>query len=140
MNLWQKWCVKLLPALLLVLPLAAQSASTNSPVTFNGQIAPIIYQNCSSCHRPGEAAPFTLLSYEDVVKKARTIGKVTAKRIMPPWKAEPASYAYRDERHLTDDQIALIQAWIKQGTPEGDAADKPAAPKFTSGWQLGEPD
>jgi hypothetical protein len=80
------------------------------------------------------------LSYQDVAKKAKTIGKVTASHVMPPWKAEPASYAYRDERRLTGEQIALIQAWVKAGTPEGDAAEKPEPPKFASGWMLGEPD
>ena len=59
---------------------------------------------------------------------------------MPPWKAEPASYSYRDERRLTDKQIALIQTWVAEGMPEGKASKKPEAPKFNSGWQLGEPD
>src|SRR5262245_26632340 len=90
-----------------------------APVTFNREIAPVIHRNCSSCHRPGEAAPFPLLSYQDVVKKGKMIGKVTAARVMPPWKAEPASYAYRDERRLSESEIALIQDWVKQGMPEG---------------------
>ena len=109
------------------------------PVTFNRQIAPIIYNNCSSCHRPGEAAPFSLLSYQDVQKKGRIIAAVTSERVMPPWKAEPASYSYRDERRLKDNDIALIQQWVKAGMPEG-SDPKPEAPKFNSGWQLGEPD
>jgi hypothetical protein len=109
-------------------------------VTFNKQIAPIIYNNCSSCHRPGEAAPFSLLSYQDVAPKARLIAAVTSSHQMPPWKAKPASYAYRDERRLTDAQIQLIQAWVKQGMPEGKPEDRPAPPKFSSGWMLGEPD
>jgi mono/diheme cytochrome c family protein len=124
----------------LLLPLAARAASDAAPVTFNRQIAPILYQNCTPCHRPGEAAPFSLLSYHDAVRKAKTIGKATSSGIMPPWKAEPASYEYRDERRLTAEQIALIQAWVAQGTPEGDAADKPEPPKFAGGWRLGEPD
>ena len=128
-------------ALLLTLLLAAQNVSAADAVTFNGQIAPIIYQNCSSCHRPGEAAPFSLLSYEDTKRKAKTIGKATSSRIMPPWKAEPASYAYRDERRLTEQQITLIQEWVAAGMPEGKKSEKPALPpKFASGWQLGEPD
>src|ERR1700722_12022403 len=94
-------------------------------VTFNKQIAPIIYNNCSSCHRPGEAAPFSLLSYQDVAPKARLIAAVTSSHQMPPWKAEPASYSYRDERRLTDAQIQLIQAWVKQGMPEGKPEDRP---------------
>src|SRR5262245_21303043 len=91
---------------------ATQSASAGDTVTFNREIAPIIYRNCSSCHRPGEAAPFTLLSYKDVVKKGKMIAKVTASHLMPPWKAEEASYPYRDERRLTEGVIALIQAWV----------------------------
>jgi len=114
--------------------------SASKTVSFNRDIAPIIYSNCSSCHRPGEAAPFSLLSYSDVSKRGRTIAAVTASRIMPPWKAETASYAYRDQRRLTNDQIALIAEWVKQGMPEGDRKDAPAPPKFASGWMLGEPD
>lgn len=127
--------MRITPTLLLVLPLAAQSAT----VTFNQEIAPIIFGNCSSCHRPDEAAPFSLLSYSDVTKKGKLIAKVTASRVMPPWKAEEASYPYRDERKLSERDIGLIQDWFKQGMPEGDGP-KPQPPKFSSGWRLGEPD
>src|SRR5579864_6148125 len=99
--------------------------SVAAPVTFNKQIAPILYQNCSTCHRPGEAAPFSLLSYQDVARKGKTIVKVVTSRLMPPWKAEPASYPYRDERRLTEDQIGLIRAWVAQGMPEGNDTEKP---------------
>lgn len=108
-------------------------------VTFNQQIAPIIYNNCASCHRPGEAAPFSLLSYQDVQKRGKTIAAVTAARFMPPWKAQAGSYAYKDERRLKDSDIALLQEWVKQGMPEG-KGEAPAPPKFASGWMLGEPD
>jgi hypothetical protein len=143
-SLWDFTAVKkrssfwlfLTTTFLVILPFAVQS----SPVTFNKDIAPIIYHNCSPCHRPGEAAPFALLSYNDVAKKSATIAKATSKRLMPPWKAQPASYSYRDDRRLTDQEIALIQDWVKAGKPEGDPADKPQPPKFASGWQLGEPD
>jgi mono/diheme cytochrome c family protein len=131
--------IMLMILLLATLPLAAQNAPTGAPATFNRDIAPVIYQNCTPCHRPGEAAPFSLLSYQDTVKKGRMIAKVTASHIMPPCKPEPASYAYRDERRLTDAQIALLQAWVKADMPEGTGA-KPEPPKFASGWQLGEPD
>jgi hypothetical protein len=117
-----------------------RAVAADASVTFNRDIAPIVYHNCSPCHHPGEAAPFDLMSYQDVVKKAKTIAKATTSRYMPPWKPEPASYAYRDERRLADNEIELIQAWVKQGMPEGKAAEKPEPPKFASGWQLGEPD
>ena len=115
-------------------------AAAPEPVTFNRNIAPIIYNNCSACHRPGEAAPFSLLSYQDVAKKGQLIAAVTTSRQMPPWKAEQASFSYRDERRLKDSEIALLQQWVKHGMPEGKAADKPAPPEFKSGWRLGEPD
>src|SRR5580704_7113949 len=109
-------------------------------VTFNKDIAPIVYNNCASCHRPGEAAPFSLLSYQDVSKRGRIIASVTQSRFMPPWKAEATSYPFRDERRLKDSEIALVQQWVKQGMPEGKPSNAPAPPKFASGWMLGEPD
>jgi hypothetical protein len=126
--------------LLLGSSVASMAATGTNAVTFNRQIAPIIYQNCSPCHRPGEAAPFALLSYADVTRKGKTIARATSSRVMPPWKAEPASYAYRDERRLSSGEIAQIQSWVEQGMPEGDPAEKVEPPKFASGWRLGEPD
>ena len=118
----------------------APADSLAQTVTFNKDIAPIVYNNCASCHRPGEAAPFSLLSYQDVSKRGRIIASVTQSRFMPPWKAEETSYPFRDERHLKDSEIALIQQWVKQGMPEGKSSDAPPPPKFASGWMLGEPD
>jgi mono/diheme cytochrome c family protein len=127
-----------------ILPLAGLMlvccSASGQTVTFNKQIARIIYNNCSECHRPGEVAPFSLLSYSDVSKKGRIIASVTAARFMPPWKAEATSYAFKDERRLTDSQIALIGEWVKQGMPEGKASDAQVPPKLASGWMLGEPD
>ncbi len=119
--------------------MAAAIHGRGGPVTFNQDIAPLIHRNCSSCHRPGEAAPFSLLSYEEAAKKGKMIAKVTSARLMPPWKAEPASYPYRDERRLAESEIAMIQDWVSQGMPEG-SGGKPAPPKFASNWRLGEPD
>jgi hypothetical protein len=131
--------MRIVPAVLLALPLALCMTATAAPVTFNHDIAPIVFRNCSSCHRPGEAAPFPLLSYADVKRKAKTIVDATQSRLMPPWKAEPASFPYRDERRLADGEIALIEAWVKDGMQEG-SGEKPAPPTFASGWTLGEPD
>lgn len=97
-------------AALPIQPLTTPAATTSESVTFNRQIAPIICRNCSPCHRPGEAAPFALLSFQDVARKGKTIAKVTATHYLPPWKAEPASYGYRDERRLTDHEIAPIRS------------------------------
>jgi len=111
-----------------------------APVTFSENVAPIIFNRCTGCHRPGEAAPFALVNYRDAQKHGKLIAAVTASRVMPPWQAEPASYGYKDSRRLGDDELGTIQAWVKQGMPEGDPAKLPALPKFTDGWQLGKPD
>lgn len=124
---------------LVCLPALAAAQPSNS-VTFSKQIAPIIFNNCSECHRPGEAAPFPLLSYQDVAKRGKIIAAVTQSRYMPPWKADESSFAFRDQRRLKDSEIALLQEWVKQGMPEGNPKETPATPKFASGWRLGEPD
>jgi len=88
-----------------------------SRITFSETIAPIVYANCVTCHRPGEAAPFALISYEDVAKRATLIARVTESRYMPPWHAEHGYGEFLNERRLTDAQIATIGAWVKQGMP-----------------------
>jgi len=108
--------------------------------TFNQDIAPILYENCATCHRPGEVAPFSLLTYQDAAKRASLIATVTKKRYMPPWKPEPGYGNFDHTRRLTDEQIAQINEWAATGAQEGDAADKPAVPAFPTGWQAGEPD
>lgn len=124
-----------------LLAAAAQLSAASLPaVTFNKQIAPIIYNNCASCHRPGQAAPFSLLSYQDVAKRAKQISTVTKSRYMPPWKAEKTSFEFAEERRLKDSEIALVEQWVKDGMPEGNTADAPPTPTFTSEWRLGKPD
>jgi peroxiredoxin/mono/diheme cytochrome c family protein len=108
--------------------------------TFNRDIAPILFENCSGCHRPGEVAPFPLLTYTDARKRAAQIAHVTQSRYMPPWKAESGYGHFRNERRLNEEQIAAINVWAKSGAPEGDPRDLPPPPQFTDGWQAGEPD
>lgn len=109
-------------------------------VTFNRDIAPIVYRNCVVCHRPGESAPFSLLSYAEAKKRAGLIAAVTASRYMPPWLPAGGGASFLGERGLSEEEIARIRAWVEQGAVEGDAADLPPPPRFTEGWQLGEPD
>ncbi len=111
-----------------------------TPVTFNRDIAPIIFHSCSACHRPGEAAPFSLLNYSDVKKHARQIAEVTQSRAMPPWLPEPQKLKFADELRLSEAEIALIQNWVEQGAVEGNPTDLPPQPKFVEGWRLGQPD
>lgn len=117
------------------------AAASNGPtVTFNRDIAPIIFHNCSSCHRQGEAGPFPLLTYDDVRKHGHQIVAVTQTRFMPPWLPEPQSIKFADERRLSDVEIVLIRKWVDQGMIEGKPAELPPLPKFAEGWQLGKPD
>lgn len=109
-------------------------------VTFNRDIAPIIFRSCATCHRPGEAAPFSLLNYSDIKKHARQIVDVTGSRTMPPWLPEPQKLKFADELRLSDAEINLIHRWVEQGEVEGDPADLPPQPKFVEGWRLGKPD
>ena len=126
--------------LLFLAALAGAVCPLSAQVTFSENVAPIIHRRCTGCHRPGEAAPFSLISYDDVAKRGKLIATVTASRLMPPWRAEPASYPYKDSRRLTDEELATIQAWVKEGMPPGDPLKAPTPPKFPDGWQLGTPD
>lgn len=132
-----------------ILPLVADPApgqspmrpqSSSAPITFNHDIAPIMFRSCATCHRPGEAAPFSLVAYADVRKHARQIADVTRSRVMPPWLPEPQALKFQDELRLTDAEISLIQRWVEQGEAEGNPADLPPQPKFVEGWRLGKPD
>src|SRR5262245_53165237 len=116
--------------------------AADSTPTFATDIAPIVYSNCSTCHRPGQAAPFSLLSYDDVKRRATLIVSATNRRYMPPWHATPAENfpEFRDSRRLTDAQIATFKAWVDAGMPSGDLARAPQPPKFPEGWALGTPD
>lgn len=127
-------------AITLVVVNTVSAASPAKTPTFTRDIAPIIFNNCTSCHREGEIGPFELKTYRDVQKRARLIAETTKDRQMPPWKPEPGFGHFADERRLSDKDIATIQAWVNANTPEGDAKDLPAIPKFTDGWQLGKPD
>jgi len=108
--------------------------------TFSEDIAPIVFKNCSPCHRPGQAGPFPLLTYEDVARKASTIAAVTQSRYMPPWPADPSYREFLGQRVLTDSEIRTIGAWVENGAPPGDASKAPAPPRFPEGSAFGKPD
>jgi mono/diheme cytochrome c family protein len=121
---------------------AASFASEALPekVTFNEHVAPILYTNCAVCHRPGEIAPFSLLSYADAKKRAKQIAEITTDRTMPPWHADRDNPAFTNDRSLSDRDVALLAAWARGGAAEGEAAKLRPAPKFTEGWAMGTPD
>ena len=127
--------------------LAASPGSETGPapgrtraVTFNKDVAPIVFRHCSTCHHPGQAAPFSLLNYPDLRKRAKQIAEVVKRRYMPPWLPEKGYGEFADDRSLSSEQVELILDWVAQGAAEGNPADLPPAPKWTEGWQLGKPD
>src|SRR5687767_14017545 len=108
--------------------------------TFTKDIAPIIYNNCTKCHRPSEIGPFSMMNYSEIAPWAPMIKYVTSIRYMPPWKADPHYSRFLGERVLTDEQIALIAEWADNGAPFGNPADEPSLPEFPTGSQIGTPD
>lgn len=120
--------------------LAADAVPAGQPITFNKHIAPLVFERCAGCHHPGEVAPFSLLSYGDVKKRAKQIVQVTADHFMPPWKSVEGHGRFVGERRLSTEEISLISRWASEGAPEGDAKDLPPTPKFNDGWKLGTPD
>ena len=129
--------LRLLPVLWL--PLAC--AEDGPAPTYTRDIAPIMFARCATCHRPGQAAPFSLLDYRQTAKRAQQLVEVTHERVMPPWIPQPgAQPKFVGERWLTDRELALLQRWLEAGRPEGDPADLPPAPVFAKGWRFGQPD
>lgn len=122
------------------LALLAFPAFAQGPLTFNKEIAPLVFKHCAPCHHSGGVGPFPLVTYEDVRKHASQIVTVTQRRYMPPWPPERGYGDFADDRSLSEKQIRLIADWVAQGKKEGDAADLPRAPHFTSEWQMGPPD
>lgn len=108
-------------------------------VTFNKDVAPIIYDHCASCHHAGQAGPFELLSYKDVQRHAETIRVVVESKYMPPWKPVDTGIQFSNHRQLLPEQSATLLKWIEQGCIEGDG-NAPKPPEFPDGWSLGKPD
>jgi len=140
----KKLALPLLVAVCLIALAFGSSSSANSgnkkEVTFARDVAPIFYKNCAECHRAGEAAPMSLLSYKDVRPWAKSIKEKVVTKQMPPWHADPHYGEFSNDRRLSQAQIETISAWVDQGAKEGDAKDLPAAPKFVEGWIIGKPD
>jgi hypothetical protein len=116
------------------------SPNTAGVPTFAKDVAPILYKNCATCHRPGEIAPMSLLTYKDARPYAKAIRDEVSDGTMPPWHADPAHGKFRNDRSLSAADRETLIKWANNGAPEGDAKDLPAAPPFVDGWQLGEPD
>jgi hypothetical protein len=119
----------------------AASGTNNEVVTFNKDVAPILYAKCAICHRSGEMAPMSLLAYKEVRPWAKSIREKVLSREMPPWYADPNHGEFVNDPRFTERQIETIRAWVDGGAREGDAKDLPSAPKFNdTGWKFGQPD
>ena len=119
---------------------AQSSSSAKRSVTFTQHVAPIVFNNCTSCHRPNEGAPFSLTNYAETRKKGRMIARVTKKGFMPPWHPVKGHGEFKGTLGLTDRQVRTLDDWVKGGMPEGNPQRLPKMPKFTDGWKLGTPD
>ena len=126
--------------LLLLISAAVVAAPQTPQVTFTRDVAPLMYEACASCHREGGPAPFSLITYDQVRRRATQVAAVTRSRFMPPWKAEPESGEFVGQRRLNAREIQRIQQWVEAGTPEGDPRDLPRRPTWPDGWLLGTPD
>jgi Flp pilus assembly protein TadD len=120
--------------------IAPLEPAPRAPVTFNRDVAPIVFRSCLPCHRPGEAGPFSLERFSDVRRRGAQIVRVTSSRYMPPWPPEPGHGDFAGARRLTDAEIAVLARWVASGMPEGAAKDLPPLPQLPRGWQLGPPD
>ena len=123
-----------------LLAMAAMGGAGPKEVTFAKDVAPIIYNRCVECHRPGEAAPMSLVTYKDVRPWAKSIKEKVVNRSMPPWLAEPGHGNFENARHLTQKEIDTISAWADGGAIKGDDSQMPPLPRFEQGWTHGKPD
>ncbi len=131
-------CVAALIAALLTVT-ATRKAQTVAP-TFSKDVAPILFKHCASCHRPGDIAPMSLLSYENARPWAKAIREQVATGQMPPWHAVAPHGTFSNDRRLSEQEKETLIRWANGGAPKGDPKDLPPAPKFPEGWEIGAPD
>ena len=134
------FCLAITGSLLLPASQADTTKTSSKQVTFTKDVAPIFFKNCAECHRAGEAAPFSVISYKDVRPWAKSIREKVVNREMPPWHADPHVQEFKNDRRLTPAEIDTITAWVDGGSQEGDPKDLPPQPAFADGWNIGKPD
>lgn len=110
-------------------------------LTFHRDVAGIVFKNCSNCHHAGTAAPFSLVTYDDVMSNAEMIREVVRDETMPPWYAHRAHGKFQNDASLSEAEKTVLLAWLGSDRDEGNVADSPKAPEFVeSKWRIGEPD
>ena len=124
----------------LAVGLLSSTVPAQEPPTFSGEVARILQTRCQTCHRPGEHAPFSLLTYRDAYEKREDIRDAVKGRVMPPWKPVPGFGDFLESRRLSDVDLEILVRWIEAGAPEGDPAKLPPPLVFPEGWRLGPPD
>jgi hypothetical protein len=120
--------------------LAPASKAASKEVTFHKNVEPVLQARCQGCHRPGEAAPMSLLTYQDARPWAKAIKQAVMLRKMPPWFADPAHGEFANDRRLSNDEMETLAAWVDGGAKEGDTRDAPQPLSFAGGWAMGKPD
>jgi len=125
---------------LVFLLFTAYSCATQQDLNFADDISPIIHKNCTPCHLPGEAAPYTLVSYSDIKSKTKLIRHLINDRLMPPWPADPDYRHFCNEYYLSNDEIESINQWIEKGMHSGDTTKIKTVIDFTKQKELLKPD
>ena len=128
-----------LTAVAVVLLVSGAAPALELP-TFSNEVVRILQSRCQTCHRPGEHAPFPLLTYRDAYDRRDDIKDAVRGRVMPPWKPVPGFGDFLEPRRLPDAELATLVHWIEAGAPEGDRAQLPPPRAFPDGWRLGPPD
>jgi len=124
----------------LLFALASTAATNPSPVTFTKDVAPVLQKNCQGCHRPGEAAPFSLLTYEQARPWAKAMKEAVLLKKMPPWLADPHYGKFSNDRSLSQREIDTLVAWSDTGALQGEPKDMPPPVSFIEGWRIPKPD
>jgi hypothetical protein len=127
-------------ASLTVLPSAAAAQTKTAQPTYTKDVAPVLYKHCTTCHRAGEIAPMSLMTYEEARPWARAIRDNVVNGVMPPWHADPAHGKWQNDRRLSAEEKDVISRWVAAGAPQGDAKDLPPRPTYAQGWSIGQPD
>lgn len=126
--------------IVLIFLVAAGAAAAADTPTFTKDVAPILDKHCVTCHRPGEIAPMSLMSYNEARPWAKSIKTAIALGKMPPWQSDDRRGTFSNDRRLTDQEKETLIAWVDHGAKQGDPKELPALPKFAEGWEIGKPD
>src|SRR6202451_3929033 len=118
----------------------AQAGTGSSPVTFYKDVLPVLQKNCQTCHRPGEIAPASFLTYESTRPWAKSIKEAVLLKKMPPWFADPHYGKFSNDRSLSQRDVDTLVAWADGGAPEGDVRDLPPQTAYVEGWSIPKPD